>query len=589
MTGTGYMLRFSRSFVKFPDLQMKKAVHELSVTLWVAVIHFSGNGADILRLRTDRGDLWLTLPSSVSISGWVYVCMSWRSYDGRLKVMAKQGDGVIVLKETYAVYIGKPLLPERLNLGEKASGDVFQIDYVQMWDFAMEASNFALHQTEYIVEPQDFVHNNELKHCLFVIAFDEGKGPSLAMTVFGDVLNNTEPHLKEHYTLDGALLPAKDPPTWLPSDVPMNYRYTVGQALSTYPPATVDVCEDALQAAISNSPRSSDACADLGSGILQFYMEACMREVSSTGQESAVHAIASLYAYVCQGVTGQDGCFFNNTLLVSCPMDLQMEESGGSLWAKILGGIVGGILLVVIICLVVIFLKSKKPKVQTKEEERLVDVAGDKENMRAAATTAAIPPDPDTYLEPVPTAETSFTTSSETEIKKPDTAVLNVMDELRSRMATTTSVAPASIRPAPAQEAQSPAAAAAPLTSSPMAGDQDSHYESFPEYANMEAGLTAAAEATTGGPSKVAPGAPPAPGEAPAEGKRSPQEDPKSSWQASDSSTVAEKQLYQNIPESDQPDGKHQIRPGKFKDIGKMSGDEDSEAEGFTRNQSTAF
>ena len=326
MSGGGHVLRINGTSLRFDCVDIVVDMLEFSVSFWLKLysIHVEQNPVSrrrtLLVINTTGGDIHLDVFKShwhilwggsthynthidVTFDTWLYVTLGWDGRQGGLLTVLIAGGDVnqTARHSRPGVHAYRPVRVTSISFGAPSQSLAFDLDFFTMWTYSRPENTIKEHLYVYT---DDYVPD-----LLAAVLFDEGHGQVVKMTVYDNIsvlFNQPQPRYV-HGNLYGDNETTSTVSTWLPCDIPgLSLPLSSDLSLDTSSQTVIETCVARLH---SNEAIRQNA-ADL-SAVSQFYLEACVKDVSRNGTATMTE---TAYTFYVQGVKDVDPCLLSDYL-----------------------------------------------------------------------------------------------------------------------------------------------------------------------------------------------------------------------------------------------------------------------------------
>ena len=320
MSGGGHMLHMNSTVLHFTGMDFGRDMLELSVSFWLKVYPMFGeqNLPDqrqtVFVINMTDGDLLVGVSNSqwhvlwddngdfstdidVTLDTWLYVTLGWDGRQGGLLTMLIVGEGenVTARYSRSGVHAYRPVRMTSISFGAPSQPLTFDLDFFTMWTYSRPENTIKEHLYVYT---DDYVPD-----LLAAVLFDEGHGQQVKMVVHDNItapFDQPQPRYV-HGDLTGGNETTPAVTTWQPCDIPgLSLPLSSDMSLDASSQTVIETCVAELQ----NNEAIRQNAADL-TAVSQFYLEACVKDVSRNGTATTM---ASAYAFYVQGVKDVDPC-----------------------------------------------------------------------------------------------------------------------------------------------------------------------------------------------------------------------------------------------------------------------------------------
>ncbi|XP_019615327.1 PREDICTED: uncharacterized protein LOC109463064 isoform X1 [Branchiostoma belcheri] len=360
---TGYLLHIDSNHVYIENIGVI-VLHQLTVGVWVK-LDVTTATQTIYVISTQRGEIALLVVSGhleilwqgqtftttlqMTASIWTYLCVTWREFDGRLELLQFHGDDEYSFTHTVGT-VGQLTLSGSVTIGQYVVAGVTTPgrDYVGDVDNLMVWS-YVLHQEE-ITEVRTTCPVEEMPGRVLSLTMDQGHGQEFSVDINTPSTNSSRTRTRSRVLL----VPADSPPEWRPSDVPVDCDPADNPPNSnnTIQDEAVNICDDLFYTGIL-----ATYCQDLTAATM-FYHQACVRDVSISGDIGHTNVSVNMFALHCKTVLNVDECKLENYFNF-CREEADWEFP---LWAIILIVIIVCLIVFICCCLCIIICVKKKNK-----------------------------------------------------------------------------------------------------------------------------------------------------------------------------------------------------------------------------------
>ena len=319
-SGGGHMLHMNGTFLHFASVDTNKSLMELSVSFWVKVYpmfgeqYLTSQRQTVFVVNMTDGDLLLGVSNSqwhvlwgddgyfstdidVTFNTWLYVTVGWDGRQGGLLTVLIAGRDVnqTARHSRSGVHAYRPVRMTSISFGAPLQPLTFDLDFFTMWTYSRPENTIKDHLYVYT---DDYVPD-----LLAAVLFDEGHGQLVKMVVHDTItvpFDQPQPR-HVHGNLYGDNETTSTVTTWLPCDIPgLSLPLSSDLSLDTSSQTVIDTCVTRLH---SNEAIRQNA-ADL-SAVTQFYIEACVKDVSRNGTATMTE---TAYTFYVQGAKDVDPC-----------------------------------------------------------------------------------------------------------------------------------------------------------------------------------------------------------------------------------------------------------------------------------------
>ena len=320
MSGGGHMLHMNGTSLHFASIDINRDMLELSVSLWlklylkvdeqnvigqrqtVLVINMTD---DFLQLEVfnsqwhvvwgDNGDFNTGI--DVKLDTWLHVTLGWDGRHGGLLTMLIAGeDDILTARHSRSgVHAYRPVRMTSISFGAPSQPLAFDLDFFTVWTYS---------RPENIIKEHMYMYSDDyVPDLLAAVLFDEGHGQLVKMAVYDNItvpFDQPQPRVI-HGKLNTDNNKMSDVTLWQPCDIPgLSLPIPSYLVLDRSSHKLIDACVVRLH---SNEAIRQNAV-DL-TAVSQFYLEACVKDVSRSGAETVTETTFMFYV---QGVKDVDPC-----------------------------------------------------------------------------------------------------------------------------------------------------------------------------------------------------------------------------------------------------------------------------------------
>ena len=321
MSGGGHMLHMNGTSLHFASIDINRHMLELSVSLWLKVYlkvdeqNAIGQRQTVLVINMTDGCLQLGVLNSqwyfvwgkdgtfntgidVKLDTWLHVTLGWDGRQGGLLTMLIVDDSLTARHSRSGVHAYMPVRMTSISFGAPSQPLAFDLDFFTVWTYSRPENIIKEHMYTY---SDDYVPD-----LLAAVLFDEGHGQLVKMAVHDDITTPFD-QPRPRYVHGKLYEKQLDATLWQPCDIPgLSLPIPSDLVLDTTSQKLIDICVVRLH---SNEAIRQNA-ADL-TAVSQFYLEACVKDVSRSG---AATVTETAYTFYVQGVKDVDPCSLRSYL-----------------------------------------------------------------------------------------------------------------------------------------------------------------------------------------------------------------------------------------------------------------------------------
>ena len=244
------------------------------------------------------------VPSSFNVlsNTWTHVSVSWRSYDGRLRIQALSPCSKTQLFSRYNIKLGKTyslngtlVLGQYVKKGRQILENDFDgaVDELRIWSYARSDKDAEIQSNKRLYFPTPGL--------LVAGYFDEinqSKAPIVSATSLASSsqANSSLSKRAVSYKLDLQLMPSESPPEWLPSTVPFELvpDYAAKFRTSNLSSIAKETCHQKFYTGLLNT-----YCSRNLPRTAAFYYQACLSDIAATENTGIADHLEVSFALVC--------------------------------------------------------------------------------------------------------------------------------------------------------------------------------------------------------------------------------------------------------------------------------------------------
>lgn len=300
LTTAGFLLHLTKQSVTYSSVHVDKDITALTISFWMrlqvhlvhqSLISYWLNGENLTlisndgRLTVQWGDTWTT-SLDLKSNTWIYTALTWKSSDGEL-LLFLMTDGGLQYNVIKKVHQSTTINIESIYIiGNENSP--FEIDHIRIWKVAKTLDMVLGEMSTYV---DDVESDQEL---IALIKCDEGSG-------LVSMLDTPTSSGKKSVT--GIISEPETDDLWMPSDIHTDKSY-MPRSLS--PSSLNETILDECIAALNNSDVVT-YCKDV-SNITEFFLEACLADYESIGENATDILIVHNLIFYCQATFSVDEC-----------------------------------------------------------------------------------------------------------------------------------------------------------------------------------------------------------------------------------------------------------------------------------------
>ncbi|KAH3879983.1 hypothetical protein DPMN_003895 [Dreissena polymorpha] len=344
-------------WMKYESVSMKRSTS--SFTLMLVDV---GSSEMVFMLENDilmfEWDATYNTGLQLKPDTWYYLLWTWSSVTGEASVFVVTSTTV----ESADPIVGTMKQGEAVNVEElKITASTYNpvtIDCLRIWK-AKKTVDAAYEDSKSYCGSTDATTDSPL---MIAVLFDEGNGTEVELTTYGS----------DGKTVSGNMIISVTgtdlTQLWKPSSIPVDNRNSP-RTLTTYSRTTNDDYNTAATICLEvvSNENLTEHCSSLPTGVIDHYLEACIREYNRIGETEAQTIMLRSLIFYCGTATETSQCNFKDYFYF-CD-DMPSESSGFPLW--VIGVVIGIVLLIAIIIAIICFIKQKNKK---KEEDEFIEV-----------------------------------------------------------------------------------------------------------------------------------------------------------------------------------------------------------------------
>ena len=320
MSGGGHMLHMNGTSLHFDSIDIDRDMLELGVSLWLKLYGMSDEQnlfdqrQHVLAINVTDDCLQLDVFNSqwhvawgddgdfntgidVKLDTWLHVTLGWDGRQGgRLTMLIAGEDDDLTARYTRSgVHAYMQVRMTSISFGAPSQPLVFDLDYFTVWTYSRPENTITEHMYMYT---DDYVPD-----LLAAVLFDEGHGQLVKMAVHDNItvpFDQPQPRVV-HGKLNTDNNKTSDVTLWQPCNIPgLSLPIPSDLAFDTSSHELIDTCVARLHSNEAIRQNGADLTA-----VSQFYLEACVKDVSRSG---AATVTETAYTFYVQGVKDVDPC-----------------------------------------------------------------------------------------------------------------------------------------------------------------------------------------------------------------------------------------------------------------------------------------
>ena len=318
MSGGGHMLHMNGTSLHFASIDISIDMLELSVSLWlklylkvdeqnvigkrqtVLVINMTDDCLQLGVLNSQWYFVWgndgtFNTGIDVKLDTWLHVTLGWDGRHGGLLTMLIVDDSLTARHSRSGVHAYRPVRMTSILFGAPSQPLAFDLDFFTVWTYSRPENIIKEHMYTY---SDDYVPD-----LLAAVLFDEGHGQLVKMAVHDNItvpFDQPQPRVV-HGRLYTDSEKQLDVTMWQPCDIPgLSLPMSSDLALDTSSQKLIDTCVVRLHSNEAIRQNAEDLTA-----VSQFYLEACVKDVSRSGFATVTE---TAYTFYIQGFKNVDPC-----------------------------------------------------------------------------------------------------------------------------------------------------------------------------------------------------------------------------------------------------------------------------------------
>ena len=400
--GPGYMLYFAHNRISGELLSLDGVLNEWTIELWLHPGQPAENSSDMCNKAVatkfaieqqvlsveHQGNRYLSLSyngflhfqwdeyivsSGIQVMSniWTHISVSWRSYDGRLRIQALSPCSNAQSFTTYNIKLGQTysfngtlVLGQYLRNGREILENDFvgAVDELRIWMYARSANDTEKQAKKRLYFPTPGL--------LVACYFDEIAKSRIPTVLAAYPLPSNQPTIDDQNTfttsekLDLQLMPLEAPPHWLPSTVPFEIEadYTVTFRTSNLSYTANEICHKAFYTGVLNT-----YCSKNLPRTAAFYYQACISDIAATENTGISEHFKVAFALVCSMEIEVPTCRLRD-VYDGFPFCEDAEEQPVWTETRIFLLLLGIILALVVVVAITIYIrKSKAPTIAPED------------------------------------------------------------------------------------------------------------------------------------------------------------------------------------------------------------------------------